>query len=105
MGSALSRAKLLLGTVLLVNQLLDTLSKRLKASPGLPVPNPTLPFWTVPKSTISSAGKTLPAHADVVIIGSGITGASVARCVLERESALRVVVLEAREVCSGATAR
>ncbi|KAI0344212.1 FAD dependent oxidoreductase [Trametopsis cervina] len=105
MGSALSRAKIIVGAVIVLNRALDTLSKRLKTSPGLPVPNPTLPFWTIPKSTISSEGKQLPKHADVVIIGSGITGASVAYYTLLRNSGLKVVVLEAREVCSGATGR
>ncbi|KAI0706223.1 FAD dependent oxidoreductase [Cytidiella melzeri] len=105
MGSVLSRAKLILGAVLLINKTLDTLSKRLKTSPGIPVPNPTLPFWTVPKSTVSSESKAFPKQADIVIIGSGITGASVAYYLLSRDSALKVIVLEAREVCSGATGR
>ncbi|KAG6333659.1 hypothetical protein ID866_5429 [Astraeus odoratus] len=51
-------------------------------------------------------------HADVVVIGSGISGASFARTLLDldqqRESEgkpLTVVMLEARETCSGATGR
>ena len=105
MGSVISRAKLIVAAVIFLNRTLDTLSKRLKKSPGLPVANPTLPFWTVPKSTISSDGKVLPQHADIVIIGSGITATSVAYYVLARNSALKVVILEARDVCSGATGR
>ncbi len=105
MGSVLSRAKILVGAVFLLNKTLDKLSERLKTSPGLPVPNPTLPFWTVPKSKISSEGKKLPEDADIVVIGSGITGASVAYYLLSKNSALKVVILEARDVCSGATAR
>lgn len=105
MGSVLSRAKLILGAVVLINRALDTLSKRLKASPGLPVSNPSLPFWTIPKSTISSEGRALPEDADIVIIGSGITGTSFAYHALKRDSSLRVVILEARDVCSGATGR
>lgn len=105
MGNVYSRAKLILGAVILINKALDTLSKRLKASPGLPVHNPTTPFWTIPKAPISSKGKSLPIHADIVIIGSGITGTSFAYHALKRDSALRIVMLEAREVCSGATGR
>ncbi|KAI0089885.1 FAD dependent oxidoreductase [Irpex rosettiformis] len=105
MGSVLSRVKLIVGALFLLNKTFDKLSKRLKSSPGLPVPNPTLPFWTVPKSKISSDGKELPVHADIVIIGSGITGASVAYYLLSKNSALKIVILEARDVCSGATGR
>lgn len=42
---------------------------------------------------------------DVVIIGSGITGCSIAKHLLEHESNLSVTVLEARTICSGATGR
>ncbi|KAF7368406.1 Fad dependent [Mycena venus] len=76
--------------------------------PGLPCPNPTLSYWTVPPSEISHWGAdsaTVLQEADVVIIGSGITGASVARSLLRGDSKLQVVMLEAREVCSGATSR
>ncbi|THC93953.1 hypothetical protein EYZ11_006564 [Aspergillus tanneri] len=51
----------------------------------------------------------LPQSADIVIIGSGMSGASVAYTILSECQALgeekTVVVLEAREVCSGATGR
>ena len=45
-----------------------------------------------------------PAY-DVVVIGSGITGTSFAYNALSRQGTLRVVMLEARDVCSGATGR
>ncbi|KAI0075921.1 FAD dependent oxidoreductase [Panus rudis PR-1116 ss-1] len=105
MGNLISRARLLIAAIFYLNKTLDVLSKRLKASPGIPVPNPTRPFWTYPKAKISSEGKALPQHADIVIIGSGITGTSFAYNVFQRDSSLRVVMLEAREVCSGATGR
>lgn len=105
MGNLISRAKLIIGAVVLINKTLDTLDRRLKKSPGLPIPNPTLPFWTAPKSSISSIKQPLPDHADIVVIGSGITAASFVYKALEANSSIRVVVLEAREVCSGATAR
>ncbi|KAI0004438.1 DAO-domain-containing protein [Xylariaceae sp. FL0662B] len=47
----------------------------------------------------------LPPSADTVIIGSGITGTLVAKHHLETWPEKSVVVLEAREFCSGATGR
>ncbi|KAJ7159009.1 FAD dependent oxidoreductase [Mycena crocata] len=76
--------------------------------PGLPCPNPTLSYWTIPPSKLSGCKKdsaTIDQEAEVVIIGSGITGVSVARSLLKRNSKIKIVMLEAREVCSGATAR
>lgn len=45
----------------------------------------------------------VPATADVVIVGSGITGAFAARELVG--SGRRIVMLEAREACWGATGR
>lgn len=47
----------------------------------------------------------VPECADVVVVGCGITGASAARFLMEQSPGLDVVVLEAREVCWGATGR
>lgn len=47
----------------------------------------------------------MPQETDVVIIGSGITGCSIAKRLLESDDSVRVAVLEARKVCSGATGR
>ncbi|KAK7214663.1 hypothetical protein V2G26_002666 [Clonostachys chloroleuca] len=47
----------------------------------------------------------LPATADIVIIGSGLTGTTVAKHCVETWPEKKVVVLEAREFCSGATGR
>ena len=105
MGNVISRAKLIIGAVYLINKTLDTLDKRLKQSPGLPIANPSLPFWTVPKHRIADIKQSLPDHADIVVVGSGITAASFVYNALETNSSIRVVVLEAREICSGATAR
>ncbi|KAF2833592.1 DAO-domain-containing protein [Ophiobolus disseminans] len=49
--------------------------------------------------------ETLPREADTVIIGSGISGTLVAKHLLETWPSKSVVVLEAREFCSGATGR
>jgi len=91
------------------------LLRRLRQSPGLPVPNPSSPYWTDPHAPISrrnaDPGVPLPEYADIVIIGSGITGTSFARALLDEktgrddEKPMRVVMLEARDACSGATGR
>ncbi|KAI0121375.1 FAD dependent oxidoreductase [Xylariales sp. AK1849] len=47
----------------------------------------------------------LPGHADTVIIGSGLTGSLVAKYHRETWPERSVVVLEARDFCSGATGR
>jgi glycine/D-amino acid oxidase-like deaminating enzyme len=47
----------------------------------------------------------LPTDADVVIVGSGLSGALLAYLLLKAKPSLRIVMLEAREVCSGASAR
>jgi ribulose 1,5-bisphosphate synthetase/thiazole synthase len=80
----------------------------------LPYPSPTNSFWhTQPSKTLLGhrTTKDLPSSADVVIIGSGISGAFAAWefANLEhdhgRDPPRNVVMLEAREVCSGATGR
>ncbi|KAI0358848.1 FAD dependent oxidoreductase [Trametes cingulata] len=107
MGTVVSKAQLILQAVAELKKTYDVLNKRLQTSPGLPIPNPTLPLWTVPPTSLPlhPGMEDLPDYADVVIIGSGITGTSVAYNLLHRESALKIVMLEARDVCSGATGR
>lgn len=111
---------------------------------GLPSENPTKSYWLKDLSPLLEGHRTtaeLPAEADVVIVGSGVTGAFVAWFLKmgvdldlgaengqaseqdghDLEGGLngeekfdqeersqnnrRVVMLEAREVCSGATGR
>jgi hypothetical protein len=79
------------------------------ADPGLPRPNPTTPYW-ISNPGAHRLANTQSSHlsktADVVIIGSGITGASTAFHLLQDgPPELRVTVLEARSLCSGATGR
>jgi hypothetical protein len=94
----------------------DALMKRIRSSPGLPISNPSISYWSIPPSPISrhgtDPGSVLPEYADVVIIGSGITGTSFARTLLDHNAdhgnqgqPLQVVMLEARDTCSGATGR
>jgi hypothetical protein len=88
------------------------LLQRATSPPGLPVAHPTKSYWLedppFPELTNIQSAK-LPRTADIVIIGSGITGAGVARAVFQecrrKKETRHVVVLEAREICSGATGR
>ncbi|CDO71737.1 hypothetical protein BN946_scf184920.g21 [Trametes cinnabarina] len=107
MGSVLSRAQIALQALAQLRNTYSTLHKRLQLSPGLPVANPTQPLWTYPPVHLPSEDQSgdLPDYADVVVIGSGITGTSVVYNLLSRESGLKIVMLEARGVCSGATGR
>jgi hypothetical protein len=59
----------------------------------------------VPHRLANVQSPDLPTDVDIVIIGSGITGASVAKSLLENHPSIRVTVLEARTLCSGATGR
>ncbi len=80
-------------------------------SPGFPSANPSKSFWhSEPSHHLLRHRSTdlLPETADVVVIGSGITGASVAWHLLnahENRKGMNVVMLEAREACWGATGR
>ncbi|CDO74745.1 hypothetical protein BN946_scf184411.g2 [Trametes cinnabarina] len=82
----------------------------------LPVPNPTKSYWidTAGANPLAKEGSDgqLTADADIAIIGSGISGVStafhIARLLAEEgstERPLEVVILEARDFCSGATGR
>lgn len=76
-------------------------------APGLPRPNPTISYWQDPPDAIADLRSTAspPEVADIVVIGSGISGACIAYNILERLPSAKVVMLEARQACSGATGR
>lgn len=91
---------------------------RALSDPGVPSSlGTTKSFWLNDCDPLLSTkqSSTLPTDADIVIIGSGITGISVAHSILEDSDAWsdgsdslpkpRVLILEARDVCSGATGR
>lgn len=106
------RIKALLKDLAEYNADLTALEASINASPGIPVSNPTTSFWLQNPpfpDLVDMRSKTLPKTADIVIIGSGITGASVARTILSECASMginrRVVMLEARQICSGATGR
>ncbi|CUS11023.1 unnamed protein product [Tuber aestivum] len=85
---------------------LRSLANTLSTTPGQPVSNPTSSFWlSDPPPVFTHQSPTIPASADVVIIGSGITGTAAARTLLSSSPDLRVAMLDAREACSGATGR
>lgn len=91
--------------------------KHLHRPANLPSANPTRSFWTHSASDanpLASEGShgPLTTDADICIIGSGISGISTAYHLAEAvgnhavlDAPLRVVVLEARDFCSGATGR
>lgn len=88
----------------------DKVLLQMKADPQLPRTSPSESFWQMPPhptlSTIQSP--TLARRTTFAIIGSGITGCSVAKHLLEhasKEKGFDVTVFEARTLCSGATGR
>ncbi|KAK0108169.1 hypothetical protein ONS95_002991 [Cadophora gregata] len=85
-------------------------TKLLPGQASLPTPNSTKSFWHSQPSKILLGHRTteaLPTEADLVIVGSGLSGTSAAHFVREDEvgKAMKVVMLEAREACWGATGR
>jgi len=89
---------------------------RISLPVSLPVPTPTTSYWQSPPDAelsgyLSAEHVSEEEIADVVIIGSGVSGASIAWNLLNTENGKdgegkeRIVMLEARGVCSGATGR
>src|SRR5688572_31938686 len=82
---------------------------QITADPNLPREHPTTSLWQLPRhprvGSIQSA--VLPEEVDHVVIGSGIAGLGAVRTLLESPVAGRqtVTLLEARNLCSGATGR
>ena len=76
----------------------------------LPVPNSTKSFWHEELHELADhqSTSTLPQECDVLIVGSGYAGVSTAYSLVKgpgSENIDSVVILEAREACSGATGR
>ncbi|KAF7437327.1 hypothetical protein PC9H_004166 [Pleurotus ostreatus] len=133
MGSILSRVRLAARVLQDLSAKYDEVAMKVAESPGLPVINTSTPYWAIPPAPIACHGAKDPipplqpgkaterseayvgcSDADVVIIGSGVTGAAVARTLLDWDAQrvrehggppIRVIMLEARDACSGATAR
>lgn len=83
------------------------MDKRAAIPVTLPRDNPTPSYWQDPPDEIADlrSSESLPENADVVIVGSGITGAAVAWNLLQNDPTRSIVMLEARQACSGATGR
>ncbi|KAF6826651.1 FAD dependent oxidoreductase superfamily protein [Colletotrichum musicola] len=92
-----------------MSRFLLNVSKAISQDPGLPHPNPTVSSWQVPEHPIASIqSPDLPQRTDYAVIGSGITGCSVTKTLLEHRAAAdgsHVTILEARTLVSGATGR
>lgn len=81
---------------------------RARVPVGKPVANPTASYWQDPPDAIADlrSTDTLPEDVqDLVIVGSGISGACIAHFLLQRRPDAKVLMLEARQACSGATGR
>lgn len=75
-----------------------------------PVAGPTFSYWRKDGGHLENFRSTpdLPRVQDIVIIGSGLTGAACAYYISQTAGSSSIpttTVLEAREVCSGATGR
>ena len=83
------------------------MDKRAAIPVTLPRANPSESYWQDPPDEMADLRSTesLPEEADIVIIGSGITGAAAAWNLLQSGSKPSILMLEARQACSGATGR
>lgn len=83
------------------------MDERAAIAPGLPQANPTNSYWQNPPADIANhqSTQTLPDYADFVIIGSGISGTSIAYHILSDQPDASVLLFEARQAASGATGR
>ncbi|KAI9371247.1 phosphoenolpyruvate phosphomutase-domain-containing protein [Aspergillus egyptiacus] len=80
--------------------------------PFLPVENSTRPFWRTEPHELDELRTTpeLPQQSDIVIIGAGYSGISLAYHLYKQLSNIdqpypAITVLEARQICSGASGR
>lgn len=93
-----------------LNTKYNALFERINSTPPLPSVESTAPYWldNPPFPELNDIGDdaSVPSEADIVIIGSGITAVAAAKSILELSPATTsVLVLEARDICSGATGR
>lgn len=92
------------------------MDERAKIPVTLPRDYPTQSYWQDPPDDIADLRTTphLPGRTDILIVGSGISGAAAAWDLLQHgdgsssdggDGPPSVVMLEARQACSGATGR
>ncbi|KAE8389485.1 FAD dependent oxidoreductase [Aspergillus alliaceus] len=89
-------------------ELLAKLAGQIMQDPGVPVEGPTVSAWQEPAHPLATIrSESLPQRTDFAIIGSGITGCSVAKTLLQSDLAgnKKVTVFEARSLTTGATSR
>jgi chemotaxis response regulator CheB len=79
---------------------------------ALPVDNATTSFWRSEPHPLDNHRSTteVPAQVDIAIIGAGYAGVATVHHILEQCKARsvpapKIVILEARQACSGATGR
>ncbi|KAI5119667.1 hypothetical protein M0805_007758 [Coniferiporia weirii] len=77
---------------------------------SLPVANSTRSFWLHPSEEVNPLAKEgsqgqITSDADICVIGSGVTGISAAHHFSNIFPEKKIVILEARDFCSGATGR
>jgi glycine/D-amino acid oxidase-like deaminating enzyme len=91
------------------SSVISQLVKSAHQDPSLPRPHPSLAFWQLPESELAHhRSSELSSQTTYAIIGSGVTGCSVAKNLLESlpaDSGASVTVFEARALTSGATGR
>lgn len=97
-------------SILLTSTLLSVVLGQ--SDPGYPVQNPSISYWQIPPhpDVADRQSPKLPSSADIVIIGSGMSGTSIAWHLLSDNNSTsktppRIAMLEARQACSGATGR
>lgn len=74
--------------------------------PGPPASNPTTPYWHSSPHAFANHQSSWPAEpVDIVVIGSGISGMTLCRTLISKRPDLKITVVEARSLCSGATGR
>ena len=84
------------------------MEERADIPPDLPRPDPVRSYWWPdPLDPIADDRTTvsLPEYADAVIVGSGVSGSTIAYNMLSTSGSLKVVMLEARQAASGASGR
>lgn len=92
----------------LPQEILAKLVNQVVQDPGVPVSNPTVSAWQEPAHPLATVqSEQLPQYTDIAIIGSGITGCSAAKTVLESHlgRGKSVTIFEARSLTTGATSR
>lgn len=99
-------------TLLVLNRTFEALITRVHQGASLPCRDPTHSYWLEDPpfpNLVDIKFEDLPDQTDVIIIGSGITGAAVARSLLHesrrKNRHITITVLKARDICSGATGR